>query len=62
MSSDCILFYSKGDKRKHEFFISKINDETAKINAEMNLKRVMDYCEDKSCKRKYILRYFGEDF
>lgn len=62
LSSDCILFYSRGDKRKHEFFISKINDETAKINAETKLRQVMSYCEDKSCKRKHILKYFGENF
>ena len=62
LPSDCILFYSRGDKRKHEFFIDKLNDETAKINAETKLKQVMRYCEDKSCKRKHILRYFGEDF
>ena len=62
LPSDCILFYSRGDKRKHEFFISKIDDELTKTNAETKLRQVMNYCEDKSCKRKHILRYFGEDF
>ena len=62
LSSDCILFYSRGDKRKHEFFINKIKDEFAKNYAETKLKQVMDLCEDSSCKRKHILNYFGEDF
>lgn len=62
LSSDCILFYSQGDKRKHEFFIDKIEDEFAKTNAKIKLSQVMKYCEDKSCKRRHILKYFGEEF
>jgi ATP-dependent DNA helicase RecQ len=62
LSSDCVLFYSRGDKRKHEFFIDKIEDEITKNNAIAKLRQVMNYCEDKSCRRKQILKYFGEDF
>ena len=62
LSSDCILFYSRGDKRKHEFFIDKIEDEITKNNARDKLSQVMNYCEDRSCRRKQILKYFGEDF
>ena len=62
LSSDCILFYSRGDIRKHEFFIDKIKDETIQNNARTKLHQVMNYCEDNSCKRKHILKYFGEDF
>ena len=62
LSSDCVLFYSRGDKRKHEFFIDKIEDETTKNNARNKLSQVMNYCEDGSCRRKQILKYFGEDF
>ena len=61
LPSDCILFYSRGDKRKHEFFIDKIKDEIAKNNARAKLSQVMNYCEDNSCRRKQILKYFGED-
>src|SRR3989344_3082942 len=61
LSSDCILFYSRGDKRKHEFFIDKIEDEITKNNARDKLSQVMNYCEDRSCSRKQILKYFGED-
>ena len=62
LSSDCVLFYSRGDKRKHEFFIDKIEDEITKNNAMAKLRQVMNYCEDHSCRRKQILKYFGEDF
>ncbi|MBI2057353.1 ATP-dependent DNA helicase RecQ [Candidatus Pacearchaeota archaeon] len=62
LPSDCILFYSRGDKRKHEFFIDKIENKPAQNNARDKLLHVMNYCEDNSCRRKQTLKYFGEDF
>ena len=62
LQSDCVLFYSKGDKRKHEFFIDQIQDEVIRNNALDKLNKMMIYCEDESCRRKNILRYFGETF
>jgi RecQ family ATP-dependent DNA helicase len=60
LSSDCVLFYSRGDRRKHKFFIDQIQEETTKNNAINKLNKIMDYCEKKSCRRKEILEYFGE--
>ena len=62
LSSDCVLFYSKGDKRKHEFFIKEILDESVKNNSMNKLNEIINFCEGNSCRRKYILNYFGEDF
>src|SRR3989344_4926040 len=62
LPSDCILFYSRGDKRKHEFFIDKIESQIIQNNARAKLRQVMNYCEDNSCRRMHILKYFGEDF
>ena len=62
LQSDCVLFYSKGDKRKHEFFIDQIQDEVIRNNALDKLNKMMIYCEDESCRRKNMLRYFGEIF
>lgn len=61
LKSDCILFYSIADKRKHDFFIDKIQDSKIKINKKEKLKEIIDYCESKICRKKYILNYFGED-
>jgi len=60
LPSDCVLLYSPGDRMKHEFFIDKIDNHIAKMAAEQKLDRVMAYCEDSLCKRKHILKYFGE--
>ncbi len=62
LSSDCILFYSFGDKRKHEFFINQIAEESVKANVREKLNKMMKYCENKFCRRKYVLEYFGETF
>ncbi|MDP3916829.1 MAG: ATP-dependent DNA helicase RecQ [Nanoarchaeota archaeon] len=62
LSSDCVLFYSKGDKRKHEFFIDQIQEDTIRSSALDKLNKMMIYCENTSCRRKDILGYFGESF
>ncbi len=57
LSSDCVLFYSKGDIRKHKYFLN--DTQSAALN---KLNRMMSYCETTSCRRKNILEYLGEAF
>jgi len=60
LESDCVMFYSYGDARKHEVFLREINDQAFKAAAYKKLKQVIDYCESRICRRKYLLNYFGE--
>ncbi|MFH1803059.1 MAG: RecQ family ATP-dependent DNA helicase [archaeon] len=62
LPSDCVLFYSSADMRKHEFFVDKIVDADAKYMEREKLKKVMNYCESGLCRRRHILRYFGEEY
>ena len=62
LKSDCVMFYSLGDKRKHDFFIDKILDEKSKKHTQDKLQVMIDYSETRDCRRKYILNYFGEEF
>ena len=62
IESDCVLFYSRGDKRKHQFFIDKLENASNKENAISKLNRVMEFCENNFCRRKQILRYFEENY
>jgi len=62
LSSDCVLFYSKGDIRKHKFFLDQIQEEIIQKIALDKLSKMMVYCENTSCRRKEILGYFGESF
>ena len=60
LPSDCVLFYSYGDKIKQDFFINQIEDEAEHRNAQRKLAQVIEFCELHVCRRRYLLDYFGE--
>lgn len=60
LPSDCVLFYSYGDKIKQDFFINRIEDEAERQNAQRKLEQVIEFCELNACRRRYLLDYFGE--
>lgn len=60
--SDCILFYSYGDKWKIDHFINKKENETEKRIASQKLSDMIKFCESTTCRRKILLNYFGEDY
>ncbi len=62
LPSECVLFYSYGDKRKHQFFIDMIEDAEEKKRAEDNLNEVIRYCDLLSCRRRFLLNYFDDNY
>lgn len=60
LPSECVLFYSYADKIKHEFFIGQVEIKPERDNAQQKLEQVVAYCELKTCRRSYLLEYFGE--
>lgn len=58
----CVLFFSMADKFKHEFFIGRITDEEEKQQVQENLNHVLNYGDLTSCRRKFLLRYFNEEY
>ena len=60
LPSDCALFYSYGDKVKQDYFIDQIEDEIERRRSRDKLARVVEFCELQSCRRSYLLGYFGE--
>jgi ATP-dependent DNA helicase RecQ len=62
LASDCVMFYTYADARKHEFFLRDVEDETIRRQGEKKLREVMEFAELRSCRRKHILKYFGEDY
>ena len=62
LKSDCVMFYTYADAAKHQFFIRDIDDDDLRRQAEKKLQEVTDFAETKLCRRKHILKYFGEDF
>lgn len=61
LKSECILFYTYADTRKHEFFINQINDDLLLKRAQEKLSEVLSYCDLSTCRKKYLLKYFGEE-
>ncbi len=62
LKSDCILFYSYGDKAKIEYFIDEKPSEKERKIALKKLHQLIDYCQSSECRRKVILEYFGEAY
>lgn len=61
LQSECVMFYSYADTRKHEFFINQIQDDILQRRAEEKLASVLNFSELTTCRKKYLLRYFGEE-
>ena len=60
LPSECVLFYSYGDKIRHEFFIEQIEDQAERDNTRRKLDQVIEFCELRTCRRANLLLYFGE--
>jgi ATP-dependent DNA helicase RecQ len=58
--SDCILFFSRGDLVKLESLIAKDGDDAQNSVARKKLRQIAEFCENRACRRKMLLEYFGE--
>ena len=62
-NSECILFYSRGDVAKIRSLLdSDGSDERFVRLALRKLQDMSEYCESPSCRRKFLLNYFGEEY
>ena len=59
LPSDCVLFFSEGDRAKQEYFIQGMTGD-ARAVSERQLQQMVDYGRLQTCRRKYLLAYFGE--
>ena len=62
LPSECVLFFSYGDKAKQDYFIDRIEDAPQRENARQKLAQVMEYGELATCRRGYLLEYFDEEW
>ena len=60
LPSECVLFFTYRDKMKQEFFIDQIQDDAERANARAKLARMVEYGGAQSCRRRFLLDYFGE--
>ena len=60
LPSECVLLFSYGDKVRQEFFIKRIEDDGEQGNAQEKLDQMVRFAQLHSCRRRYLLEYFGE--
>ena len=62
LPSDCVLFYSFADKAKQDYFINQMEDEAEQQNARQMLAKMAAFAESPTCRRRFVLEYFGEEW
>ena len=67
LPSECVLFYSYADKAKQDYFINQMETDTEQQraeqrNARQKLDQMVDFAQLPTCRRRFILEYFGEQW
>lgn len=60
LPAECLLLYSAGDLKLYTLFSQKIEDEALKKNVKEKTEKMYRLCSSVLCRRKELLRYFGE--
>src|SRR5882672_10178564 len=61
LPSECVLLFSPGDVAKQLHFIDEKSEPEARI-ARTQLQQMVHYAETRDCRRRTLLRYFGETY
>ena len=60
LPGECLLMFSPGDRVKQMRFIDEKPDPKERENARAQLEQMIHYAEVASCRREFLLGYFGE--
>jgi ATP-dependent DNA helicase RecQ len=60
LPSECLLLFSAGDIAKYSHFINDKPEQEQMVTREQ-LRRIASYAETTECRRRVLLRYFGEE-
>ena len=61
MPSECVLFFRPFDKRRYDRFINDMEDPVEQERARWRLEQMARLCTLRSCRRKFVLEYLGEE-
>ncbi len=62
LPSECVLLFSPGDSAKLSQFVEQKEDEQERAVARAQLTQMIHYAESGECRRRALLRYFGETY
>jgi ATP-dependent DNA helicase RecQ len=62
LPGECLLLFSPGDRVKQMRFIDEKPDAKERDIARAQLEQMIHYAEVATCRREFLLRYFGEKF
>ena len=62
LPSECVLFFSYGDKSRQEYFINQIEGDEERERARWRLEQLISLCNLRTCRRRYVLQYLGEEW
>ena len=60
LASDCVLFYTYADKARQDYFINQIEDAAERQQARNRLAAMAEFARIQTCRRRFLLEYFGE--
>ena len=59
LPSECVLLYSYGDTRTHKYFLARAAPKE-RLLGEQKLQAMVNYADQRACRRAYLLSYFGQ--
>ncbi len=62
LPSTCVLFFGASDRHALAGFIERMDDEAERQRARRKLHQMVRYGQLQTCRRAYLLEYFGEDY
>ena len=62
LPAECLLLFSPGDRIKYGRFIDEKPNPKEREIARAQLEQIVHYAEGATCRRAYLLNYFGEKF
>lgn len=61
--SECVLFYSRGDTARVRSMLEHDHMTERNLRASLRkLQEMTEYCESITCRRRFLLSYFGEEY
>ncbi|WP_162416402.1 DNA helicase RecQ [Cyclobacterium roseum] len=62
LPGEALLFYSFGDSITLSRMLEKAEDPVYVRHMKAKLETMVQFCQTRECRRKYLLRYFGEEY